>query len=229
MPDGSTVHLNSDSEIKVTFDDDCCQVDLIRGQALFQVAKDARRPFWVRAGDAVVKTVGTEFDAYRPLQGTVLWVVEDRVAVWRLPDGSYGHASVMELGADASRHAPIAQRDAGHQPRISRGSTVVSKHANDVRKPPSVAAAPSDLRSRSARSRDQGVQPLRRAPHSHRRSGVRAAEISGTFSAYDAESFVRFLERQPKCGCSMSATRSSSLPRCDANEVSVPVCSRTPS
>src|SRR5690606_2906368 len=47
MPDGSTVHLNSSSEIRIRFDDRQRRVDLLRGQALFQVAKDARRPFWV--------------------------------------------------------------------------------------------------------------------------------------------------------------------------------------
>lgn len=199
MPDASTVHLNSDSEIKVKFEDDRRQVDLIRGQALFQVAKDAQCPFWVRAGDAAVKAVGTEFDVYRAPQGTVISVVEGRVAVWRLPDGVLGQASrVMEPGADASRHAPIAQLDAGQQARISRGSTVVSKRANDVRK--TVAW----LQRQVVFDHDplgKAIEEFNRYDELRIRiddPALRATEISGIFSSYDAESFVRFLERQPE-------------------------------
>ncbi len=194
MPDGSTVHLNSNSEIKLKFDAQRREVELLRGQALFQVAKDAQRPFWVHAGDAVVKAVGTEFDVYRQASRTLISVVEGRVAVWRLPDSLADRNS----GVDESVSEPVAQLDSGQQAHVTREATVVSERAADVRK--TVAwlqrqvifdhdplGAAVDEFNRYAELQIRIDDP-----------SLRAVEISGIFSAYDAEAFIRFLERQPE-------------------------------
>ena len=198
MPDGSTVHLNSSSEIRVRFDSKQRRVELVRGQALFQVAKDAQRPFWVYAGDTAVRAVGTEFDVYRRPGRTLISVVEGRVAVWRFPDDMFERAR-HELEADANTgilHL-IAQLDAGQQASISGGSAVVSKTVDTVRKTVAwlnrqvmfdhdpLGSAIEEF-NRYAERRIRIDEP-----------SLRATQISGIFSAYDAESFVRFLERQP--------------------------------
>jgi transmembrane sensor len=181
MPDGSTVHLNSSSEIEVHFDAGQREVELIRGQALFQVAKDASRPFRVHTGDAIVKAVGTEFDIYRQPRRTLISVVEGRVAIWRL-----------------QRPEAVEQLDAGQQARITRESTVVSKRAADVRK--TVAW----LQRQVVFDHDplgNAVEEFNRYAELRIRiddSSLREVEISGIFSAYDAESFIRFLEHQPE-------------------------------
>ncbi len=56
-------------------------VELSRGQALFEVFKDASRPFIVVSDSARVKAVGTQFDVNHHKQGIVVTVVEGRVAV----------------------------------------------------------------------------------------------------------------------------------------------------
>jgi transmembrane sensor len=182
MPDGSTVHLNSGSQIKIHFDERRREVELIKGQALFQVAKEAHRPFWVRTGDAAVKAVGTEFDVYRQQGRTLVSVVEGRVAVWR---------------ALQAPGAPVAQVDAGQQARISREAAVVSTQAADVRKTvawlqrqvvfdhDALGAAVEEF------NRYSEVRIRIDAPE------LSTAEVSGIFSAYDAEAFIRFLEHQP--------------------------------
>lgn len=81
LEDGSLVELNSRSRIKLRFTEAERNVDLIEGQALFKVAKDATRPFIVSSGSARVRAVGTQFDVYRKTAGTVVTVVEGRVAV----------------------------------------------------------------------------------------------------------------------------------------------------
>ncbi|MET0535651.1 MAG: FecR family protein [Steroidobacter sp.] len=81
LSDGSRVELNARSSIKVRFDDAHRYVDLLEGQALFSVAKDAARPFIVRSGATSVKAVGTQFDVNRKPTGTVVTVFEGRVAV----------------------------------------------------------------------------------------------------------------------------------------------------
>jgi len=62
LPDGSVVILNTDTELEVDYRADERVVHLLRGQALFEVAKDAARPFRVLAANTRITAVGTEFD-----------------------------------------------------------------------------------------------------------------------------------------------------------------------
>jgi transmembrane sensor len=82
LADGSTVDLNARSSIRVEFSNSERRIELLDGQALFQVAKDKERPFIVRSGDATVRAVGTQFDVYRKSSGTTITVLEGRVAVY---------------------------------------------------------------------------------------------------------------------------------------------------
>ena len=61
LKDGSVVTLNTASEILVNYSDDLRSVELIHGEALFDVAKNKARPFVVGAGDTSVRVVGTSF------------------------------------------------------------------------------------------------------------------------------------------------------------------------
>jgi transmembrane sensor len=81
LEDGSLVELNSLSRVRVHFAGHERGVELLQGQALFKVAKDAARPFVVRSSGMSVRAVGTQFDVYRKRSGTVVTVVEGRVAV----------------------------------------------------------------------------------------------------------------------------------------------------
>lgn len=197
MADGSTVHLNSDSAVNVRFGKDRREVELLRGQAMFQVAKDVSRPFWVRAGDTLVKAVGTEFDVYRLPHATIVSVTEGRVAVWR---GSAADITSPMTEHDASGAAPQVKATAlaaGQQLRISGDSVVVSDKATDVRK------AVAWLNRQIVFDHDllgDVVDELNRYNQVRVRiddATLRAAEISGVFNAYDTESFLAFLERQP--------------------------------
>ena len=65
LQDGSVVTLNTDTEIQVGFSDKTRAVELVRGEALFDVAKNKTRPFVVAAGDTSVRVVGTSFTVSR--------------------------------------------------------------------------------------------------------------------------------------------------------------------
>lgn len=82
LADGSTVELNARSEVRVRFRTHERIVELVRGQALFQVRQDAARPFLVRAGHTFVQVVGTQFDVNESHAGTIVTVVKGRVAVF---------------------------------------------------------------------------------------------------------------------------------------------------
>lgn len=78
--DGTRVTLNTASKIEVRLRKSCRNVRLVQGEALFEVAQDAKRPFDVNAGDATVRAVGTQFNVDTRPQQTTVTVVEGRVA-----------------------------------------------------------------------------------------------------------------------------------------------------
>ncbi len=81
LSDGSTVTLNTASEIRVRISRRARRIDLVRGQANFEVAKDPSRPFVVDVGDGEVVAVGTVFDVYRRASDVVVTLIEGRVNV----------------------------------------------------------------------------------------------------------------------------------------------------
>lgn len=62
LADGSTLHLNSDSEAEVRFTDNGRKVRIMKGEASFDVARDIARPFEVEVRSAVIRAVGTAFN-----------------------------------------------------------------------------------------------------------------------------------------------------------------------
>ena len=62
LDDGSTLHLNSDSEAEVRFTANGRKVRIVKGEASFDVAHDKTRPFDVEARSAVIRAVGTAFN-----------------------------------------------------------------------------------------------------------------------------------------------------------------------
>lgn len=82
LADGSTVHLNTNTELDVRISRSRREIMLSRGEALFHVAHDANRPFYVTAGATVVRAVGTEFSVrIRDPEHVDVLVAEGKVAV----------------------------------------------------------------------------------------------------------------------------------------------------
>ena len=82
LADGTYVDLNTNTELDARISSSRREITLARGEALFHVAHDARRPFYVVAGDTVVRAVGTAFAVrIRDAQHIDVLVAEGRVAV----------------------------------------------------------------------------------------------------------------------------------------------------
>lgn len=62
LADGTAVTLNTDSAVRVDYVAGRRFVHMLRGQALFEVAKDVHRPFVVQAGAKQVTALGTIFE-----------------------------------------------------------------------------------------------------------------------------------------------------------------------
>lgn len=61
LQDGSAITLDSDSQVRVQFSATRRDIQLLQGEALFDVAKNPQRPFVVRAEETDVTAVGTSF------------------------------------------------------------------------------------------------------------------------------------------------------------------------
>lgn len=62
LTDGTRLHLNGATSLDVTLGEKQRLVELRRGEAFFDVAHEAERPFLVHAGDAATRVLGTAFD-----------------------------------------------------------------------------------------------------------------------------------------------------------------------
>ena len=64
LPDGSSIQLNTDSQVQVAYGAHLRRIRLLRGEGLFSVKPDANRPFEVIAAQNVVRALGTAFAVY---------------------------------------------------------------------------------------------------------------------------------------------------------------------
>lgn len=81
LADQSSLTLNTNSVVNVDFTSSERRITLVRGQALFKVAKDANRPFVVLAGKQRIVATGTAFDVRVDARGTSVTMVEGHVTV----------------------------------------------------------------------------------------------------------------------------------------------------
>ena len=90
LADNSVVLLNTDTQLRVDFDDNYRNIYFLQGEAHFTVAKDPERPFRVYVDDRMVQAIGTAFSVYLKDSAVDVTVTEGQVAlaaVVRSPDG----------------------------------------------------------------------------------------------------------------------------------------------
>src|SRR5688572_11660074 len=99
LMDGSGVDIGGRSSLRAIFTQDARRVTLEEGEAFFRVAKDATRPFTVRAGDTTITAVGTAFNVRRSGERVVVSVAEGAVRVDALRHTQAGTKPVENLVA----------------------------------------------------------------------------------------------------------------------------------
>jgi transmembrane sensor len=155
LPDGSKVLLDSRSTLRVHFTAAARQVELVRGQALFAVIHDPRKPFLVRAGGTVIRDVGTQFDVKQRPEDTVVTVVEGRVAVDAREPVFVSAGEQVDVPAGNFSPQPV---------RVSVGSVVAWTRDQVVLDSATLAEAAKEFNLYSNRrivAQDLGASPLR--------------------------------------------------------------------
>ena len=102
LSDGSRATLASDSRIEVRLSRRERRIALQAGEAIFDVAKDAARPFVVDAGAGRVVAVGTRFSVRRDPDGLQVVVTEGRVRL----EPARGRGGVRRRAPRAGRAPP---------------------------------------------------------------------------------------------------------------------------
>lgn len=184
LPDGSVVVLREGADIAAEFSSTIRKVALRRGEAHFEVVKDAARPFIVSAQGVDVRAVGTAFTVGRGGAGVEVLVTHGRVAV----EPSTHAAALVEAGQRARvpssgnatevrvlTAAELVQASAWRAPQIEFSQTPLTEAVHLI----NARLGPAGHRQISAEPADERLRELR---------------LSGFLAADNAEGFLLLLE-----------------------------------
>lgn len=122
LPDGSSVELNTASQITVRYVANARVVELRRGEAHFTVASDPLRPFTVHVADRLVTAVGTAFTVQLRRDAVEVTVAEGRV--------SLAESQPAQLEAtSAGPRVPLPALNAGQSALLREGLPQVAQLA----------------------------------------------------------------------------------------------------
>jgi transmembrane sensor len=194
LADGSRVTLNTASTIEVDLLKGRRDVRLVHGEALFEVAHDPARPFVVRAGNALLSDVGTQFNVDMRSNGTTVTVVEGRVAVdsgsprentgARAAHGRPGTLEALILGAnDRVVITPAGLGAPQHGVNVAPTVAWTQRQLMFEHRPLSDVAEEFNRYNRDRIDIDSAE--------------LKRQEVTGVFEANDPASFVAFLSSIP--------------------------------
>jgi transmembrane sensor len=194
LADGSRVTLNTASTIEVDLHKGRRRVRLVQGEALFEVAHDTARPFEVRAGNAVIGDVGTQFNVDMRSNGTTVTVVEGQVAVNSSRPGQGGAQTAhrdpesmsagLILGAnDRIVITPVGLGAPQHGVNVTAAVAWMQRQLMFARRPLGEVAEEFNRYNRDRIDIDSAE--------------LKRREITGVFEAKDPASFVAFLSSIP--------------------------------
>ncbi|MDC0598310.1 FecR domain-containing protein [Gammaproteobacteria bacterium] len=95
LPDGSRIILNTNSLVEIAFNQRQRNLRLIKGEAHFEIAHDANRPFLVHAGEGIVRAIGTAFSVH--LDGESVEVIVTEGVVEVTPDADVEEDFFVDL------------------------------------------------------------------------------------------------------------------------------------
>jgi transmembrane sensor len=186
LDDGSTIVLNTGTELRVEFTDQLREVRLIKGEALFNVTSDAARPFRVLSDRTIAQAIGTSFVVRRNAEQTIVTVIEGQVAV------------ASQSGVTELKSAQLPRESQ----RLAAG--VRAHVADDVIETAPVANTAAVTAWRTGRLIFDGETLAEAAAEFNRYNEVQIViedpqlageRLSGVFDAHQPQSLVLFLER----------------------------------
>jgi transmembrane sensor len=189
LADSSSILLNTDSRLRVRLATARRDGELIRGEALFNVAHDKLRPFYVKAGGTLVCAMGTSFSVRIREDRTVeVLVAEGRVAFDASDPGS--HSTLRVLG----NSAPYAT---ANDSIVFGPSSWVVRHESPEYVSRKLAWTAGRI-SFDGETLTDAVQEFNRYNRRHfaiADPAIARIRVGGLFEATDPESFAATLEK----------------------------------
>jgi transmembrane sensor len=194
LPDGSTVVLRGDSEVRPEFTAGARRVQLLRGEAYFLVRKDATRPFFVETQGAAVTAVGTAFTVQLSSRALEVLVTEGTVA-FREAD-----AAGQGVGAAVSEAPRAGAGQRGRWPvsggRVTDAAvTVTPVSSAEIEQALSWQFAEFTFRRATLAEAIEAFNTHAGTRFEIADASLQLRQISGTFTAKQADAFVRLLEQ----------------------------------
>lgn len=178
LADGSVIRLNTNTRIRIAYDKDLRLVHLITGEATFEVAHDADRPFEVAAGAGRVRALGTVFNVMAQGSAVTITVLEGRVAVQQ-----------KDLARDFVRRAPPALT-AGQKLSYSPAGLISEIEPGDIRRIRSWQLGKIDLENASLISAIEEMNRYSEVKLVIGDDRLNRFRISGVFNLGDVDSMV---------------------------------------
>jgi len=199
LDDGSTIFLNTNTQIKVNYRQDVRMIELSKGEALFKVAHDPNRPFQVYSDGSMTQAIGTVFNVEQTNKGTEIAVVEGKVFVQPV---NLKNIDIYSKNNPLQIRQPLGEENkqdkfiltVGEQVSVAQNGSVSVKVNQDLDKITSWRMRRLIFKSESLQSI---VQEFNRYNHSKIMLddvSLKAIKFSGVFDANDPYSFVKFLE-----------------------------------
>ncbi|NVJ97472.1 MAG: FecR domain-containing protein [Alphaproteobacteria bacterium] len=127
LADGSIVELGAGSAMSVRYTQEARSITLDRGEAVFTVAKNPKRPFVVHAGQGSVTAIGTVFNVRKSAANVQVRVLEGTVAVRPVDEQGRDRRSRSDVAVQ-----PVALVTAGSQTEYSPNGTLAPVEMADV-------------------------------------------------------------------------------------------------
>ncbi|WP_266180565.1 FecR family protein [Dyella humicola] len=195
LSDGTLVQMGRGSSIDVHFDARYRRIEVVRGQALFDVGKDPARPMFVRVGGHVLQDIGTVFDVNRDAEGDTLTVISGRVRVLLASRTGTGKDAI---GTDAPLIGGDAMADliSGQQVELS-ASGVGTVEAAKIEQ--ATAWLPEDIRFHRETVGDvaRRFNAYTTRPLVIEDERIASMRISGVFHANNPHAFITYLATLP--------------------------------
>ncbi len=131
LDDGSTVHLNAQSRIKVDYTSNQRNITLEQGEALFVVSHNPVRPFLVYAGDGKVQAIGTQFNVkLMPDFNVMVTLVEGVIRITQDIDKHEGLARILKIPGEMASLRPFFDID-GDMTQENLPEIKITRHNSD--------------------------------------------------------------------------------------------------
>jgi transmembrane sensor len=188
LADHSVLHLNTDSEVTVTYNEAERIVTLTAGEAFFEVAHEPERTFRVLTGSAQIVDMGTQFNVRLADHATLVTVIQGAVAA-----GPHTGGERRDRTSNRDLPTKLVRLVAGQQMRITDDQRTARPVTTDTQ--------------RTAAWLHRQIlfdhEPLQRVATEFNRyapkpfeivtPALQNLEVSGVFATDDTDAFIAFL------------------------------------